>query len=86
MMTLQEVIKVVDTLSPEELRVLRTYLDQREGTVQPALELAPEERARQLDEAFERLREGLTQKQIDEMTEAMNAEYIEPFDEDVWKD
>jgi hypothetical protein len=86
MMTLQEVIKVVDTLSPEELRELRTYLDQREGTVQPALELAPEERARQLDEAFERLREGLTQKQIDEMTEAMNAEYIEPFDEDVWKD
>ena len=85
-MTLQEVIKVVDTLSPEELRELRTYLDQREGTVQPALELAPEERARQLDEAFERLREGLTQKQIDEMTEAMNAEYIEPFDEDVWKD
>ncbi len=85
-MTLQEVIKVVDTLSPDELRELRTYLDQREGTVQPALELAPEERARQLNEAFERLREGLTQKQIDEMTEAMNAEYIEPFDEDVWKD
>lgn len=85
-MTLQEVIKVVDTLSPEELRELRMYLDQREGTVQPALELAPEERARQLDEAFERLREGLTQTQIDEMTEAMNAEYIEPFDEDVWKD
>lgn len=85
-MTLQEVIKVVDTLSPEELRELRMYLDQREGTVQPALELAPEERARQLDEAFERLREGLTQKQIDEMTEAMNAEYIAPFDEDVWKD
>jgi hypothetical protein len=86
MMTLQEVIKVVDTLSPEELRKLRTYLDQREGMVQPALELAPEERARRLDEAFERLREGLTQKQINEMTEAMNAEYIEPFDEDVWKD
>ena len=47
---------------------------------------APEERARQLDEAFERLREGLTQTQIDEMTEAMNAEYIEPLDENVWKD
>jgi hypothetical protein len=78
MMTLQEVIKVVDTLLPEELRELRTYLDQREGTVQPTPELAPEERSRQLDEAFERLREGLTQKQIDEVAEAMNAEYSQP--------
>lgn len=85
-MTFQEVIKAVDTLSPEELRELRTYLEQREGAAQPALELVPEERARRLDEAFEQLREGLTQKQLDEMTEAMNAEYIESFDEDVWKD
>lgn len=85
-MTLQEVKQVVDRLSPEELRELREYIEQREGTNWPASELTPEERARRLDEAFEQFRAGLTQAQLDEITEAMNAEYIEPFDEDVWKE
>jgi hypothetical protein len=85
-MTLQDVMKAVDSLSPEELRELRTYLDQRESTVHPAHEISSEERARRLDQAFEQLREGLTQEQLDEITEAMNAEYIEPFDEAAWKD
>jgi hypothetical protein len=84
MMTLQDVMKAVDRLSADELRELRRYLDQRESTA--ALELTPDERARRLDKAFEQLREGLTQEQLDEMTGAMNAEYIEPFDEDLWKD
>jgi hypothetical protein len=87
MVTLQDVIQVVDKLSPEELRQLRAYLDQLEGTpVPPVQDMTPEERARRLDAAFEQLREGLTQAELDEMTEAMNAEYIEPFDEEPWKD
>lgn len=86
MTILQEVMKVIDQLSPQELRELREYIEQREGTNRPVPELTPEERARRLDEAFEQLRAGLTQAQLDEMTEAMNTEYIEPFDEDVWKE
>lgn len=86
MMTLQDVIKAVATLSPEELRQLRAFLDQLEGTPSPAHDLPPEERIRRLDAAVEALREGLTQAELDEMTDAMNTEYIEPFDEDVWKD
>lgn len=87
MVTLQDVMKAVDRLSLEELRQLRAYLDQLEGTpVSPAQDMTPEERACRLDTAFEQLREGLTQAELDEMTEAMNAEYIEPFDEAPWKD
>lgn len=86
MMTLQDVIKAVDRLSPEELRELRSYLDQRESTDQYTHELTPEERIRRMDAAVEAIREGMTQEQIDEMIEAMNAEYVEPFDEDAWKD
>jgi hypothetical protein len=85
-MTLQDVMKAVDQLSPEELRELRQYIEQREGLPWPVQALTPEERARRLDEAFEQLRDGLTQAELDEMTEAMNAEYIEPVDEDVWSE
>lgn len=85
-MTLQEVIQAVDRLTPAERRELLEYLEQRESTERPAHDLSPDERIRRLDAAVEALREGLTQAQLDEMTEAMNAEYIEPVDEDVWKD
>ncbi len=70
MMTLQDVLKAVDRLSPDELRA---YLDQREGTPRPLDELNAEARARQLDAAFEQFREGLTQAELDEMTAAMSA-------------
>ncbi|MCD4685180.1 MAG: hypothetical protein K8S97_04515 [Anaerolineae bacterium] len=86
MMTLQDVKQAVDRLSPGARRELREYLAQRESTEQPVLELTPEERIRRLDAAVEALREGLTQQELDEMTEAMNTEYIEPIDEDQWKD
>jgi uncharacterized protein YeeX (DUF496 family) len=86
MMTLQQIKQAVDSLSAEELRELREYLEQRESLEQPVLILSPEERIRRLDAAVEAIREGMTQEQIDEMIEAMNAEYIEPFDEDAWKD
>jgi hypothetical protein len=85
-MTLQDVMKVVDRLSPEELRELRQYIEQREGIPWPAQELTPEERIRRLDAAVEAIREGMTQAELDDMTAAMNAEYIEPFDEDVWNE
>jgi hypothetical protein len=84
MMTLQDVLKVVDTLSPEELRELRAYLDNRAES--PHVVLSPGERARRLEEGFQALREGLTPSQLDAMTDAMNAESVEPFDEDTWKD
>lgn len=85
-MTLQEIKEAVDRLRPDELRELREYLDQRESIERTGQELSPVERARRLNEAFDQLREGLTEQQLKEITDAINAEYIEPFDEDEWKD
>ncbi len=86
MLTLYDLKAAIDRLSSEELRELREYLDQRESAEHFTSGMTPQERARRLNEAFDQLREGLTQQQLDEITEAMNAEFIEPFDEDEWKD
>lgn len=89
-MTLQELMRAIDHLSRPELDQLRQYIDQREKEqerqIHPARGDTPQERVRRLDAAAAAIREGLTQEELDEMTAAMNAEYIEPFDEDVWKD
>lgn len=83
-MTLADVMKAVDQLSPEEIRQLRNYLDKRE-TQNQHQNLSAEERIRLLDEAFDRLREGLTEAELKDITEAINAEYIEPWDDTEWK-
>jgi hypothetical protein len=85
-MSLQEAIKVVEQLSPEELRQLRAYLDEREANTHIELDLSPAERARRLNEAFDQLREGLTEEELEEMSAAMNEEYIEPWDENEWSE
>ncbi len=84
MMNLQEVKAAIDQLSPEELDEIREYLKTREAENSVTAGLSPQERARRLDEAFTQLRAGLTPEQIDEITEAMNVEYIEPWDESEW--
>lgn len=84
MMTFQDIKQAVDQLSHQERADLRAYLD--EVANQPAQKLTPTERAQKLDAAFEKLRTGLTDEEIEEMTAAMNEEYIEPWDEDEWKD
>lgn len=79
-MTLNELIKAVDTLSGEELRQLRDYVNQRH-----IHNHSVDERIQMLEEASDAIREGLTQEQLDEMFTAMNDEYIEPWDETEWK-
>jgi hypothetical protein len=46
--------------------------------------LSPEERIRRLNAAAAFIRETMTPEQLDEAIEAMNEEYIEPWDEDEW--
>lgn len=85
-MTLQELMRAVDALSYDELNQLRRYMDDREQQLHFPQDETPEERIRRLDAAAAAIREGLTKEQLAEMTAAMNEEYIEPFDEDQWKD
>ena len=84
MVTLSDIMKAVEKLSPEDRRKLRKYLEQQER--RPTQTLSGEERARRLEEAAAKIREGLTPEQLEEMTRAMNEEYIEPVDDDIWKD
>ncbi len=83
-MNLQEVIKVVDQLSPEERAELRAYLDQHEAQWLPVHKLSAEERIRRLDEAAKAIREGFTDAEWEKVEKAMNEEYIEPWDESEW--
>ncbi len=85
-MTLTDVIKAVDDLSPEELRRLRSYIDQREQQIAPSVVLTPDERIRMINEAVAVIREGMTQSELDQMTAAMNEEYVEPWDEAEWRE
>ncbi len=79
-MTLQELFRAVDRLSPDERAELRTYIDQQPDV--PAHETPVEERIHKMDEAARMIRESLTDEEWDEIERAMNDEYIEPIDED----
>ena len=85
-MTLGDIMQAVENFSYEELRDLREYIEQRERQVHPARGATPQERIQRMRNAAAAIREGMTQEELDEMFAAMNEEYIEPVDDDIWKD
>lgn len=85
-MTLTEIMQAIDELSPDELHRLQAYIQQREWQTHPNRGQTPAERVRRLEEAAAQIREGLTHAELHAMTTAMNAEYVEPFVDDIWKD
>ena len=85
-MIFEEILQVVDQLSENDRQRLRQYLDQNKEQIRLARGLTPEERIQRLNAALDAIREGLTHKELDEMTAAMNEEYIEPWDESEWTD
>jgi hypothetical protein len=77
MMVFTEVIKAVDQFSPDQLRQLREYIQQREQQIElkaGTLNMA------ELLEGLEEMRAGLTDEEFREIERAMNEEYIEPLD------
>lgn len=82
-MDLEALLPLIDALSHEERLRLRAYLDERHLPTPAAL--SPQERMRRLNAAFDEMRAGLSQAELDEMTAAMNEEYIEPWDETEWQ-
>lgn len=79
-MTLDEIKGAIKHLSPEELVELQEYIQFRRPHPLP-----PEERIRRMEEAAAFIRESMTPEQLDEAIAAMNAEYIEPWNEEEWK-
>jgi hypothetical protein len=68
MMTLAEVMKAVDELSPDEIRQLRDYLDRRDAQQELDIE--------GIKQIFSELREGFTEQDLQELEWAMNGEDI----------
>jgi hypothetical protein len=81
--TLNEMIKQLDDLSHEELRELRREIDLR--TEQEELRPGTMDVDALLRAAAE-LTEGLTEGEVLAMVAAMNEEFVEPVDDDVWRD
>lgn len=79
MMVFDDVKKAVDRFSPEELRRLREYIENREQT----LKLQPGTvDMDSLLTALEDIRAGLSEEEFAEIERAMNEEYIEPPDDE----
>lgn len=86
MLTLQEIKVAVDQLSPEDRAELLAYVEQLNEQINYLNGISPEERIRRLDAAAKTIRDGFTDEEWAEAQEAMNSEYIELIDEDIWKD
>jgi predicted nucleic acid-binding Zn-ribbon protein len=84
-MTLDSLYQVIDDLSMDDLDALSEYIEQQREQRRLA-QYTTEERIQKIEAAFAELREGLTPAELEEITEAMNSEVIEPFDESEWQD
>lgn len=71
-MTLKDIQIAIDTLSADEIKQLRAYLDQCESDLRPGRGKTPEERLRLFDEAMAEIREELTQVELNQLTMDMN--------------
>ena len=70
-MTVKEMIARLDELTPDEMAELHSEIERRRSVAHPAHDLSPAERVRRLDAAFDKLRQGLTDEEINEITDAM---------------
>jgi hypothetical protein len=64
-MTFTDLIRAVDELSIDEIRRLRHYIDQKENT-ESGIDVEA------LEQVFAELREGFTERDLEELTWAMN--------------
>ena len=82
MMTFEELLETVGRLSPEQLDELNRHISNRLEQIQreDRESETPQERTASMLRAFEQIREDMSSNALDELVEAMNAEYIDPHD------
>ncbi|MEL6408683.1 MAG: hypothetical protein AAFR81_30225 [Chloroflexota bacterium] len=81
-MTFEDLLQAVDQLTDEERQRLQMYLSQPKHP--DIAVLSAEERTKKLIAVLDALREGLSEEEIKEITDAMTEDYIEPWDESEW--
>jgi hypothetical protein len=84
-MMLNSLYHMIDDLSADDLDALSEYIEQQREQRRLA-QYTTEERIQKIEAAFAELREGLTPAELDEITQTMNSEVVEPFDELEWRD
>jgi hypothetical protein len=78
-MTLQDVLRLLDQLTEGELERLREQIELRQKRRDwPG--------AAALDSAVKELREGLDERQLDQLEWAMNVETVPPLDRSAWQE
>jgi len=82
---LDSLYQMIDDLLADDLDALSECIEQQREQRRLA-QYTADERIQKIEAAFTELREGLTPAELDEITEAMNSEVIEPFDESEWRD
>jgi hypothetical protein len=75
-MTLDELFSAINHLNDEEFKALQDYIEQKRR----------ENWAKAFDEAVQALHEGLSKEEVEEIVRAINTEYIEPVNEEQWRD
>ena len=81
-MNLHDIITAMQQLPPDELQQLRRTIDKMESDT-----LIPPSKPLDMDAlraGLARMREGLSDVEIDAIGQAMEAEYIEPVDDREW--
>jgi hypothetical protein len=78
-LNLPDFLTIIDTANHPDQKFLREYLDNLYQTI-VQIKLA------MFDKAIDDLHANLTPEEIAQITYGMNVEYIEPFDEDEWRD
>ena len=79
-MTLNDIKHAVATLSESERAELLDFIE-----TLPLATLTKEERVRRFQAFIDSVQETMTPEQIEEAVEAMNEDYIEPWNEEEWK-
>jgi tyrosyl-tRNA synthetase len=78
MADLQAIFDVISHLSPEELEQVRQYVEEQQKPRIIRATGTPKERIAALRQAQKKFREGFTDEELHEITQAMNAEYLNP--------
>ena len=87
MLSLKDVLEAVNQLSPQEQQRVREYIETRQKQLQ-VVQRTPQEiaqRAAKLDGALERFWEGIPEAEVEGIIKAMNDEYIEPEDAELFR-
>jgi DNA repair exonuclease SbcCD ATPase subunit len=81
MTDMQALFHTIEQLSPAELEQVRQFVEERRDQLQQIRLPTDEEveaRINALHEAFAELREGLSEQDLQEISWAMNYEYVDP--------